>query len=97
MSVHANYLSDAGLRREIGAQMDEKAALTELLGNALRMCAAREMQPPFVLCVIDADGNPFWLSADSTEVKFDGDIFPRNPRTILVLDRDHVQAKIVIT
>jgi hypothetical protein len=77
--------------------MDEKAALADLLGNALRACAARGMQPPFVLCVIDADGSHFWLSTDQTEVEVEGDAIPKNPRTILVLDKDKVQAKIIIS
>jgi hypothetical protein len=81
--------------------VDEKAALADLLGNALRVCAERGMQPPFVLCVIDADESrsPFWLSIDriDVEIEIEGDIIPRNPRTIFVLDKDHVQAKIIVS
>jgi hypothetical protein len=53
-------------------------ALADLLGDALQACTARGMQPPFVLCVVDADGSPFWLHTDSAEVEFEGDIYPRN-------------------
>jgi hypothetical protein len=79
-----------------------RSASSTALPKALQMCAARGMWPPFVLCVIDADGSSFWVATKVTEVKLDGTehtqgTIPRNPRTILVLDRDHVQAKIVIT
>jgi hypothetical protein len=77
----------------------DKLALADLLGNALRVCATRGMQPPFVVCVIDADETPFWLSIDriDVEIEIEGDIIPRNPRTIFVLDKDHVRAKIIIS
>jgi len=56
----------------------DKVALADLLGNALRVCATRGMQPPFVVCVIDADESrkPFWLSIDRIDVEFEieGDI-----------------------
>jgi hypothetical protein len=85
------------------SDMTERQRMVDLLGNALQACAARGMQPPFVLCVFDADdGSPFWVATEGTEVKLDGTehtqgAIPRNPTEIRVLDKDHVQAKIVIS
>jgi hypothetical protein len=73
-------------------------ALQDLLNNALGVCGVRGMQPPFVICVIDADETPFWLRTDSTEVEIHGiGVMPKSPKTILVIDKDHVQAKILVT
>jgi hypothetical protein len=68
----------------------------QAIRDALRTCVAKGMKLPFVFCVIDDDGTPYWLKTDRVEVEVDASgPMPKSPKMVLVTDHK-VQAKIIL-